>query len=200
MPTGYLGRALYGGYVTKLSVDRVIYTVTYAGQIIATPEPEQTPEPTMAPEPTANVNIEPADETGNSDETGISSGSEKNAVLPIIVVTVIVLALAGIAAFLLLYWFNVGIYTGEKEDYLRIGLRHIKVDDPVIDLRRMEIVSGDISVEIKKRIAAELFGRQIQTLISDDFTHRCIVEKRDEDFWFTITIPGDAGREESSEA
>jgi len=186
MPTGYLARALYGGEVTRAVVERVVYTLAYIGEPLTTPIPEPTTEPVFEPDDESDVTI-PDDEDTPDKRSNLAA---------YIVIAAIILALAGLGVFAYIYLNNICVYKADGDDYRLIARRFMRLDNPVVDLRRLNFDEGELAILVKKRTVAEMYGKSIETIISDEYTHRCRVKKKDKDFWYLIILSG----EESSPA
>ena len=166
--TGYVSTAEYKGKVSSSGVDSVTYTVVYIGE----PIPEPTPEVTEPP-------IDPADEP-------IITLSERDLAaigIPLLIVLLIA-ALCGLGAFLVLHRKNVYVYVpGERpRDYKLVAKYRVKPQRPEIDITGLDPYPENIvAVEIKRALAKKLLGQT--------FT----VHHRDGDCTYTVCKdrPGD---------
>ena len=192
-PAGYLARALYGGVVTKARVDKVLYDIAYVGEPLAlAPTAEQESVHDNRQENNTDENV--SDGTEEGEHQNINPNTKKSRTAWVITTTAIFLALVGLAVAAYFYFFNVIVYTSEgDEDYRVIARRYMRVSNPVVDLRKLNFTGNELIILVKKRIASELHRQTIETIVRDDYTHRCCVNKRNSDFTYTILFPGAKG-------
>ncbi|MDR1705923.1 MAG: hypothetical protein LBS19_14740 [Clostridiales bacterium] len=101
---------------------------------------------------------------------------------------VIILAVVGAVAYF--NWYNVFVNIGgDLDGYKRIAKRHITPENPVVDLRGIDFKGTRLSIDVMERVAAKLKGREIRTVISDDFTAVNVVKKKFKDFRYIVNIP-----------
>ena len=203
VPIGYEAVAWYGGNVVKYHPAGVRYSVVYAGEDLTPDTPQQVivdaPEPessTDVVEGTEDTAAAPAEDPGLPPEE-----TKKNSAMPWIITGLILIALAGLGVAAYLYLNNVGVFVGDEDNYQRIARRMIKPAEPVVDLRKLGLLSGDLTVVVYKRAASKMFGKQVRTLINDSYTHRCIVNIQNDDFAYQVKITRggpEAGIEEPS--
>jgi hypothetical protein len=129
-------------------------------------------------------------------EPEINPDKAKSPVGFVIALTSIVLGLAGLAVAAYFYFGNVCIYALDGEDYLYITRRYVSPKSPVLDLRRLKTDEDELAIEVKKRLAAKIHMQQIETIITDDNSHRCRLRTKDEDFVYKVFLSepsGDSG-------
>ena len=88
----------------------------------------------------------------------------------------------------LVRWNNVFVYIPDKskDEYKKIGALHISKKRPAIDLKRLKYYpEGEVAIEIKRRAARKLLGRQIPVLFRD-FRSFFLVDN-DCDCWATYS-------------
>lgn len=128
-----------------------------------------------------------ADENYN-DQPKISSGITEALQGRLLVAGLSVMLVLG--AVYLLRWNNVVIYIADKDkyDYKRVGAQHISKQHPAIDLRQLkEYPSDEVAVEIKRRAANQLVGRQVPILFRE-FHAFCFIDRADQDYWATYSV------------
>ncbi len=87
-------------------------------------------------------------------------------------------------------WYNVFVNIGgDLEGYKRIAKRHISPENPVVDLRGVDLKGKRLSIDVMERVSAQLKGREIRTVISDDYTAVNVVKKKFKDFRYIVNIP-----------
>lgn len=82
---------------------------------------------------------------------------------------------------------NVIIYELQDEEYVLVSRMHLKANNPVINLHQLKNApTGELAIVLKSSIAKKLFGRRITTILPDDSTTKCIINKREGDFWYRV--------------
>ncbi|MDR1703707.1 MAG: hypothetical protein LBS19_03340 [Clostridiales bacterium] len=252
VPSEFLARAWYGGYVEKSSVAKVIYSVTYAAELPPSaetePETESAPETVTEPEtensagsaaePELDTDIETSleleseaisaqaavrteseqilqntatepsawqteeanaaadtaaveaeDNNADDNETPADAPGKDKGWIFSVITAVIVLAAAGVV--FCFNWFNVFISVGgNMEGYRRIAKRHMDSENPVLDLRGMDFGKMKrLSIDLADRLSFKLKGKEIKTLITDDYSVLTPVRKKHKDFRYVVNIP-----------
>jgi len=165
VPTGYITTAAYSGEIAKEYKEKIIYTVTYLGEDLNPAEPD----------PVAEVEESSEIQKANVSPTAL-----------IIIASAVIIA----SGIIIYYRTNAVIYRKDGDDYARIALKHLSASDPILDLRKYPWEpKQEIAVLLKKRVAKNLFGRQVHNILSDDIEIKCLVDSKPGDYWYLIKVP-----------
>lgn len=174
VPMSYNGVASYSGSYTKKIPTGYITTAKYSGEVL-----NRTVDSVVYTVTYIGVEV-PYTIFGDSGNGGIFS---------IIILWGIVIALLlGAAAYLALYH-NAVIYVKEGENTQRIGRERIKCDNPIVDLGGYDVAGKAVAIKIKQQTANKLFGRQVRTIADGGYSFKCLVDKQNGDFWYSVTVP-----------
>lgn len=174
VPMSYNGVASYSGSYTKKIPTGYITTAKYSGEVV-----NRTVDSVVYTVTYIGVEL-PYTIFGDSGDGGI---------FPIVILWGIVIALLlGAAAYLALYH-NAVIYVKDGETTQRIGRKRIKCDNPIVDLGGYDVAGKAVAIKIKQQTANKLFGRQVKTIADGGYSFKCLVDKQNGDFWYSVTVP-----------
>jgi|GEM_PF-238196 len=182
VPVGYMTTAQYTGEVGKSHIEKIVYTVTYLGEAIATTDETRDGNTSDGVDGSDN----PADIPADSKDSK-SHLPESTTFGWMVALGCILLVGTGIAVFFYLRR-NVAIYAKENDTYKLLTWRYVKSDTPTVDLRHTYIATAEAAICVKQSLANRLFGRHITTIISDDWDVKCLVDKQGADFWYVVDM------------
>ena len=177
VPLSYNGVASYSGSYTKKIPTGYVTTATYRGEVV---------------NKTVDSIVYTLTYIGEKQPYTLFA-SEDSAGIPAVALIggIGLAALLGAAAYFLLYP-NTVIYLKEGEGSRRIGRMHVKCESPLVDLSRYDVAGQEVAVRTKQRTANRLFGRQIRTVAEGGYSFKCLVDRQDGDFWYSVTVPESA--------
>lgn len=176
VPMSYNGVASYSGSYTKKIPTGYVTTAQYSGEVVNRTVDSVVYTVTYIGEKLPHTLF----------------GEDGNGIPALAVVWGIGLALILGAAAYFLFYHNTAIYLKDGDATRRIGRAHVKCEDPIVDLSRYDVAGKEVAVRIKQQAANRLFGRQVKTIADGGYSFKCLVDKQDGDFWYSVTVPENA--------